>query len=392
MRVLLHTWAFTGHFNALVPVGQALRAAGHDVAVAVCPSFAVTVTRAGLPAVPLGADLDPQAALREADVTTVSWRDKASETPEQRRRRRASAPRLLLAARSARAIAPALVRFTRDWRPDVVVYEPMSFAGPLVARHLGVPTVRNLWGPDFTVSLREVADPLVGDLFRRFGQDEAELLGDLTLDPCPAALDVHDDLERRRMRFVPYNGAAVLPGWLRRPPVRPRVCVSWGTSLTSTGVEGGFLAPAATRALAGIDAEIVVAVLDSQRGRFDDPLPANVIHIGPVALDLLLPTCDLLIHQGGAGTTMTGLLHGVPQVAVPSMPEMSFNAVRCAAAGAGAYVWGEDATGAAVRDAALRVLGDPAYGTAAGRLRSEMRAMPSPAETVTTLAKLAAGG
>ena len=40
----------------MVPLAWALRAAGHDVRVAVQPSFAATVTSAGLTAVPVGRD------------------------------------------------------------------------------------------------------------------------------------------------------------------------------------------------------------------------------------------------------------------------------------------------------------------------------------------------
>ena len=88
--------------------------------------------------------------------------------------------------------------------------------------------------------------------------------------------------------------------------------------------------PRVVRALAGLDVEVVVAVLESQRELFTE-MPANVRSVGPVPLHLLLPTCDAIIHQGGGGTLMTALVSGLPQLVVPTFPDQAFSARQLAA-------------------------------------------------------------
>src|ERR1700729_2458318 len=324
LRVLFPTWAFSGHLNPMVPLGWALRAAGHETLVASHPSFAPVIARAGLPALPVGPEFDLDAEVR-AETIAGRWYDESSLTPEEIRRRDRSLVGLQAPRRSAEVMADDLVAFARYWRPDLVVFEPTSFVGPLVARLLGVPAVRHLWTADFTAPLNLVEERLLGPLFARFGLDEIGVLGELTLDPCPPRLEVADDLPRQPIRYVPYNGPAVLPGWLREPPARRRGCVTWGTSLTGVGGSDRMShVPGVVRALAGFDVEVVVAVLESQRELFTE-MPANVRSVGPVPLHLLLPTCDAIIHQGGGGTLMTALVCGVPQLVVPSFPDQTFN-------------------------------------------------------------------
>src|ERR1700729_1537442 len=225
MRVLFATWALSAHFNPMVPLGWALRAGGHETLVASHPSFAPVIARAGLPALPVGPEFDLDAEVR-AETIAGRWDDDL--TAEEIRDRHRDLVGLQAPRRSAEVMADDLVAFARYWRPDLVVFEPTSFVGPLVARLLGIPAVRHLWTADFTAPLNLVEERLLGPLFARFGLDEIGVLGELTLDPCPPRLEVTDDLPRQPIRYVPYNGPAVLPGWLREPPARRRGCVTWG--------------------------------------------------------------------------------------------------------------------------------------------------------------------
>jgi UDP:flavonoid glycosyltransferase YjiC (YdhE family) len=388
MRVLFASWAASGHLAPLVPLGWALRAAGHEVLVAIDPSYAGQVTRAGLPALPVGPDIDLFALFR-ARRDGEPWRPgRAGAT--------GVAPRagLLGMKDVAEAVAEAqaddLVRFARAWRPDLVVYEPVALAGPLVARVLGVPAVRHLWTVDYTTPANGFPDTVAGDLARRFGLAEFGVLGDLTLDPCPPALQVADDLPREPVRYVPYNGPSVSPDGLATPTARRRVCVTWGASLGDLRMSHMRHVPGIVRALGALDAEVVVAVLDGHRDLFAG-MPANVSAVGPVPLHLLLPTCDAVVHQGGAGTLMTALAAGVPQVVVPTvLDNQRFNARHLAATGAGVQVTAEpDDLGDAVLAHAGTVLDDPAYRRAAGRLRVEHARRPTPAEVVPVLKALA---
>jgi UDP:flavonoid glycosyltransferase YjiC (YdhE family) len=266
-----------------------------------------------------------------------------------------------------------------------VVFEPTAFLGPLLGAALGVPALRHLWTIDFLRDIREVEDELLCAVTGRLGLGSVSALGDRTVDPCPSRLQVDYDNPRVPIRYVPYNGPAVEPDWLRVPPRRPRICVTWGTTVSGLSLDNAFLAPAVVRALARHDVEVVVAVVEAQRELFGE-LPGNVVHLGPVPLDVLLPTCDAIVHQGGGGTLMTAMKAGVPQFVVPYIPDTTFNGKQLAATGAGRYLYGGEATEERL-DAELDdfLAGLDGYRRDAGRLREEHLAQPAPAQVVADL-------
>jgi UDP:flavonoid glycosyltransferase YjiC (YdhE family) len=393
MRVLFTTWDWSGHLYPLVPLGHALRAAGHEVLVAADPAFAPTVVRAGLPAVPLGTGFDSAQVLID-QIKQRNWQPKAAYRrtndleEDTRRTRKRSLLGLRIAADAAAAQADELVEFSRRWKPDLVVYEPTGFAGPLVAKLLGIPAVRHLWSIDITRELGGMESDIVGDLAARFGLDEIGVNGTMTLDPCPSRVQVTDDLVRHPIRLIPHNGPAVMPRWLMHTePDRPRICISWGTSMDRFGFGKLVLAPLVAEALADEDVEVVMAVSASQRETFGT-LPDNVRHAGPVPLNLLLPSCAALVQQGGAGTTMTGLLAGTPQLVVAHMPDAAHHGHQIEEGGVGRFQPGAEATVESIREHVLKLLSDPGYQDAALDARADILARPTAAEVVEQLAEL----
>nr|WP_308426316.1 nucleotide disphospho-sugar-binding domain-containing protein [Streptosporangium pseudovulgare] len=446
-----------GHFNPLVPLCWALRAAGHEVVVVSNPGLVPAIVQAGLPALPAGdPGFDSYAVLRE-QLAARSWRpvppadtaatgtanasgtaggpanttantagttggpagagetdgsaaarpsadgstganaggsaggstggDAGGSADHTRRRLHG----FRVATRSALAQADDAAAFARHWRPDLVLFEPVAFVGPLIGKLCGVPAVRVLWSVDFTGPMARFEADVVGDLLDRFGLERLDVNGDLTLDPCPPELQYDLDLPRRRFRFVPYNGASVLPADLEPPTGLPRVCVTWGTSQERLGFDRMMIAPRVVEALAGLKAEVVVAVTDGQRAAFD-PLPDNVLRIGRMPLDALLRDCDLLVQQGGAGGTMTALVNGVPQLVVPHMPDEIFHGRQVERGGVGRCLPGAEATVEALREQITAVLDDPSYRDTARRLREDMLALPTPAQLVPELEELARAG
>ncbi|TMR91860.1 glycosyltransferase [Nonomuraea basaltis] len=61
----------------------------------------------------------------------------------------------------------------------------------------------------------------------------------------------------------------------------------------------------------------------------------DVLPVGEVAHDLLFPRMATVVHHGGAGTTGTGLVAGVPAVVCPFFSDQPFWGRRVAALGAG---------------------------------------------------------
>ncbi|RSM44872.1 DUF1205 domain-containing protein [Amycolatopsis balhimycina DSM 5908] len=402
MRVLFATWAQKGHYQPLVPLGWALRAAGHEVAVLTHPPFAPVVTESGLPAVPVGPDIDVTRQLREryapllhtdaiAGAAEFEKRGGFKGDSEAGRRRdqaqnRLGREMLRIVLDGCTAMLDDAYAFARAWRPDLVVYEPTGFLGGILATVLEVPGVRVLWAPDFSLPMQTLSRRLFGPVIDRFGLSDVDITGTVTLDPCPPDLQVRDDLPRRPMRYVGYPGPLpVAPPELTVRGDRPRVCVTWGTTIHGLRIEGTFLAPEVVRTLSTWDVDVVLAVPESQLPAFGE-LPPNVIHAGPVPLISVLPACAAVVHQGGGGTTMSSLVSGVPQLAVPTLPDTEFNAKHMAGTGAGIHL--PMAGAAVIGKCVRRLLDEPEYRAAAARMRDEAVTMPTPAAVVDGLVDL----
>lgn len=377
MRVLATTWGWRTHLYSMVPLVWALRAAGHEVVVASHADLLPAITGTGLPAVPVAPPLD----FTEVFGGRVGRLDeRATVTPDGG------------VVHYAHAMLDGLIGFGRHFRPDLVLFEPFNLAGAVASAALGVPGVRLLWGPDHASRVGMGGSTIVAPLADRAGVDAAAVpvLGTVTLDPCPPPMQVPVSAPCRPIRFVPYNGEAVLPSWLWAPPERPRVCLTLGYSMSAMGVPDPFDAGAVARAVAELDVELVLA-LDPARHRALGELPANVrLLTEPLALHLLLPSCRVAVHQGGAGSLMTALVAGVPQLVLPAVGDQHFNAERLAATGGGLALPAERADPASVRDRVAELLADERLATAA-EVRDAATARPSPSDAVPKLAELAGG-
>jgi UDP:flavonoid glycosyltransferase YjiC (YdhE family) len=91
------------------------------------------------------------------------------------------------------------------------------------------------------------------------------------------------------------------------------------------------------------------------------PMPANAVVAEFVPQAALLQRADLLVSHSGSGTMPGGLVHGVPQVALPRGTDQPHNAALLARAGAGVVVAPEDYAIPTIRAAVAEVTGDPAF-------------------------------
>ncbi|MEU2117277.1 activator-dependent family glycosyltransferase [Streptomyces sp. NPDC016459] len=427
MRVLFQPFAAATHVAAQVPLAWALRAAGHEVRVATQPDVVEDITGAGLTAVPVGESLHVAAKMNptEADLPE-ELRDGAwlrvldpgevrpeRLTPEHLHGVFAAWTPLVHRNTVPDRMIDDLVAFARDWRPDLVVWDTMTYAGPVVARAVGAAHARLMFGLDLVGLLRERYravldrlppqlrdDPLeewLGHVLERHGLegpgrgfDEELVVGQWTLDPVPTSLALPVSLPRVPVRYVPYNGRAGAPLRLDEPAGRRRICLTLGVSFREVVGEDQASVGELLEAVADLDVE-VVATLDA--GQLDalGPLPPNVRAFDFVPLDELLPSCAAVIHHGGAGTFLTALAHGVPQVVVPSRMWCNTpRAERAGAAGVALTCPPERLTAARLRTMVTRVLDDPSFARAAARVRTEMLGTPTPAGIVPVLERLTA--
>jgi UDP:flavonoid glycosyltransferase YjiC (YdhE family) len=369
MRILMVTSALASHYFALAPFGWAARAAGHEVTVATTPDLVPVVRDSGLPAVPVGAAVD----------FTGQYRDSA------RREGGPGDPKALFGAVAA-AMVDDLVAYARWWRPDLVVWEPTTFAAPVAAAAIGVPAVRYLWGPDIVgrgSSGRDRLPESVRALFGRYGTDADAGPDWWTIDPCPPSVQLAGP-RWQSVQYLPYSNQSRVPVELLTPPARPRVLVTLGVSVTGLVGDQAFLPPVVLRALAGADLEVLVALPPQQQHLLGD-LPGNARVVTGCPLQALMPGCALVVHHGGAGSLLTAARYGVPQLMLTQMPDLGFYAGRLAGTGAGLHLRGDEAGEEAVRAAAHRLLDEPAFPAAADRLRAEALDQPTPADLAARL-------
>ena len=102
--------------------------------------------------------------------------------------------------------------------------------------------------------------------------------------------------------------------------------------------------------------------------------------------DEVLGQVDLVVHHGGAGTTLGAAAASVPQLLLPQAADQFRNAEAVAAAGVGRGlpdVLAEPA--GTIRAVAEALLSDGAERDAVRKLAAEIAAMPAPADVVRTL-------
>ncbi|MBZ2409382.1 activator-dependent family glycosyltransferase [Streptomyces sp. L06] len=419
MRVLFTTTPEKSLFQQMVPLAWALRTAGHEVRIASQPSFAETITRSGLTAVPVGnersgrrlAGLHPERTEAERDGLPSPYH--AAERPlEQCDYDDLRAGYEQVVAQWHKTdnfpITADLVAFARAWRPDLVIWEPLTYAGAIAATATGAAHARLLWSIDVLGLARERflalkerqpadkrSDPLaewLGGYARKYGGEytEAMAMGHFSIDQFPASLRMtaagHEYVP---MRYVPYGGPVSVPRWLWEAPAAPRVALTLGIAATNSFA--GYIADVSDilDSLADLDIEVVATIAESEQAKLR-AVPDNVRVVSYVPLHVLLPTCSAVINHAGPGTFLTTALNPVPQVAVPydfDEPEL---ARRAEAQGSVLAIRADRATGAKVRADLLRVLNEPRFTEAATALRDEFLALPSPNALVPRLEQLAA--
>jgi UDP:flavonoid glycosyltransferase YjiC (YdhE family) len=390
---MLTSWGWPTHMYHLVPLGWAFAAAGHEVRLVSQPVLADRLGNSGLTGVVVGEDADLLSTeVRARAGMPLNELPPQGSPPDYARMWRSTTARMEVLAE---AMVEGVTSFARSWRPDLVVWDWMTFAGPLAARRLGVPSARLVYGPDMFPRMREAAEATdpgaagrwLSSLYGSYGVEtdgvDSAWGGDWCLDTCPPSAQL-PSVTGLPLRYVPYNGPLVAPAWVAESGDRLRICVTMGTSARRLRGTDSVSLKTLLEELAGLDVEVVVAGTGEQRRELT-PLPGNAVFAEYTPLHALLPGCDVLVHQGGAGSAMTAASCGVPQVIAAAIADQPFNAERFASVHAAVHVPATSGCEKAVAAGVRTVLDDPSYGAAARRLRAEMLAQPTPSEVAATL-------
>jgi UDP:flavonoid glycosyltransferase YjiC (YdhE family) len=383
MRWIFTTQAGSGHWRPLLPLAQAIRMAGHEVAFATTPVACAALIDLGFCCFPVGID---------------EW---LVEPGTQRTARHDPAPAAsvwvdVFVNMWAKHALPDLLAVCETWRPGLLVREMTEFAGCVAAERLGIPhaTVQvGSWRPELQALIGAALDRLRSLVGLGPDPERAMPFRYLLLTSIPMSfIDPGQPLPATAhpMRYVPFDAGS---GEERRIPEligtlepRPTIYATLGTVNNRTpGLAATILA-----ALRDEPINLVLTV-----GSDADPAalgeqPSHVHIERYVPQSLLLPFCDLVVCHGGFGTVLTALDAGLPLVIIPIAADQPDNARRCVELGVAEVVDAGTRTPEAIRDAVRTVLGESSYRQRAERLRDKMRAVPDLADTVGLLARLAA--
>ncbi|WP_433872580.1 nucleotide disphospho-sugar-binding domain-containing protein [Saccharopolyspora sp. CA-218241] len=376
MRALFLSTPHAKDVFPMVPLAWALRASGHEVAIAT--SGPALDHGSGLPTIDFG-PADPKSAevipLADEHRRMVWTR---LDTVEEG---------WTVLAQVASTFADPMIDVARQWRPDLVVHSQLQGGGALAGAALGVPAVEHGFGLLRSNGFYEALPDLLPGTMDRLGLDSAPVPR-AVVDIAPPSM-VRTQDRAWPTRFVPYNGPGALPGWLHEEGP-PRIALTIG----SMGLIGGpdrdadpfverFLDRIASAA-GKVTAELLLIGIDPRHPGVAR-LPGNVrVLTGWIPLRELLGHCSAIVHQGGAGTMLNALEAGLPQFTVPAVAPNYIHSVAMQERGVG--WWSElDELDAAVFE---RLVEDTGLATAAAEVRAEIAAMPAPADAVPAMRRL----
>ncbi|MFJ9946680.1 nucleotide disphospho-sugar-binding domain-containing protein [Kitasatospora sp. NPDC091207] len=363
---------------ALAPLATAARNAGHQVVMAGTADMGPVITSAGLAGI----------ATTELPIRHFITADRNGDPeaiPTDGAEQALFTGRWF--ARMAASSLPRMLEFCRGWRPDLIVGGTMCYVAPLLALHLGVPHVRQAWDAVDAGGIHPGADAELGPELAEFGLPKLPD-PDLFIDICPPSLRPADGAPHQPMRYVPANSQRPLERWMYERGARRRILVTSGSRVAKESYDKNFdFLRGLAKDVARWDVELIVAAPDGVADSLRADLPD--VRVGWVPLDVVAPTCDLLIHHAGGVSTLTGLNAGVPQLLIPKGSVLEIPARRIAAYGAGVTLLPGEESPEAIADACRELLEKDEYSRRARAISSEISGMPLPAAVVTVLEQLA---
>jgi len=375
MKFLFVSGGSAGALFPVTPLALAARNAGHQVLMGATENVMPMVAASSLPGVPI----TPKTMF---DFMQRDRRGSPLEIPKDPHERNLFNGRGM--ARLAIGSLEGLVPLVEEWRPDVIVGGALSYAAPMVASRYGIPWARHAlnMGEPAIIDLSAAAE-LAPEL-EEMGLDGLPA-PDMFIDICPPSVRRADAPPAQFMRYIPFNTHRETQPWMYTRGDRPRVVVSAGSRVTAD-YEFDALRNLVAK-VSSLDVELLIAAPQEMADALRADLPENV-RAGWLPLDLVIPTCDLLIHRAGGNTMLTAVLAGVPQLLIPAMPKQVGMSRRLTDFGASMLLLGGEDTAENIAKCADELLTDPSYRERTRVLSEEARSLPTPHDVVGALTDL----
>jgi UDP:flavonoid glycosyltransferase YjiC (YdhE family) len=385
MRFLICPGGGYGNLHPLVPYAQAMAALGHDVAFATSPAHVQTVASLGFEGYAVG----PADGIDE--IITAELKPGLRELDQAGR----AAIVIDAFATLAQATVTDLAAVVEHWNPDALLRDTTALAAWIAGEQAGVPVALFDFGGVPPAIAARVIGPRLNRLRDAFG---------LPADPALATV----------YRWLVLLGAP--PGWsdpgdlpatahLLQPPefdrapiqARPPWLDAFGRGRRVIYATLGTVfgdSPDAWDAIFAAAAEepelTMVATTGALAAERLSALPPNVRVARYLPQSYVLDAAAAVISHAGYGTLMGALRRGLPMVCLP-MPAADNlrNASRMSALGAGLVVPRAELSPATIRQALRRVLTEPRFRQAAGRIAAAITALPPPEHGALLLERLA---
>ena len=406
-----------GHVHPTLPLVQALMARGHEVGYASGPGVEQTVA-------PLVTRYFPAGPPITAEEALTRWPEFGRLRGKQGLDFLAREVMFPFAATAAREVLDAVT----SWQPDVLVFDSFTHLASIVAHVTGLPWATTTVFPGLMESkgahpfgiglpyppssLQRLVAPLFWPLLRfaarrhdrQFNAIRAEFglppIRDSflksTLSPFLVLALMPPEFEYPRRAWPPhvhFVGPSLwdrphdyaVPDWLAGlPSERPLVYATIGT--VQSLYQSAFF-ETLFDAARGLDADVVVTTGGNPA---DLPTPpCNVRVERYVPNSLIIPKAQLVVHHGGASSTVGTLLHGKPAVVAPFAHDQPDNAQRVRWLGAGTAIDPFEVSSTALRGAIETVLASTAMHDRAASLGEQLRQYDAGQTAAKLLEKLA---
>jgi MGT family glycosyltransferase len=202
---------------------------------------------------------------------------------------------------------------------------------------------------------------------------DSAVLADRLIVPTIPEFEYHRSDLPDHVRFVgainpePADGFVAPPWWKELSAKRPVVHVTQGTL---DNADLSRLIEPTIEALADEDVTVVVTTGGRPVTQVRGPLPPNTFVAQFIPHDVLLPSVDVMVTNGGYGAVQRALMTGVPLVVAGNTEDKPDVAARVEHFGAGVNLRTGVPSAGEVRRAVRTVLNDDAYRRAARRLRT----------------------
>jgi len=402
-EILIAACPLTGHVSPLLNVARGLVRRGHSVTVLTSGRFArqVRATGATARALPFGADHDgplddlPGRAATSGvarinfDVEHVFVRPMPLQAAALDELMAATRFDVILADAFFLGVLPMLLGdpaarppvlsytttplflSSRDTAPGGTGIPPhIGATGRLRNRALNALAHRHLLRPS-----QRAADTMLKALGHPklpvFVLDSA-VLADRMIVPTIPEFEYHRSDLPEHVRFVgavnplPADGFVAPPWWRELSAERPVVHVTQGT-VDNTDLSR--LIEPTIEALADEDVTVVVTTGGRPVDELRHPLPPNTFAAEFIPHDILLPSVDVMVTNGGYGAVQRALTAGVPLVVAGNTEDKPEVAARVEWFGVGVNLRTGVPSPAMVKHAVRQIVGDYGYRNAARNLQ-----------------------